>query len=296
MADGIPPKSDLLGDVESAVSKLDFLVVSDYIMSELASKADVILPAATFSEIGGTYTNLERRVQLLSPGMRLTGEERPGWQTLASIGMAMGAEGFGFDSPQAVFSEIAGLVEPYKGLSHERLAAGGLQWPVPAGDHPGTQFLYAQPGERKPRFAAVTPRTADDHRDPEFPLVLAHGRVLHDRERDIQVEKVGSMNQLRRDEVVELHPDDARELGISEGDIVDLRSRPGPGGRSDLFTGRARLTSPHRGMVAITTLFATIASDVEESQHPDPSPRIRGLPLRHVAVVRAPVEVRAAAD
>lgn len=294
MADGIPPKSDLLGDVQDAANKVEFLVVSDYIMSEIASQADVLLPAATYSEISGTYTNLERRVQLLRAGMALTGEERPGWQTLAAIGQATGASGFVFESPGAVLAEIAGLVDVYRGITQERLAERSLQWPVWAGDHAGTSILYTEATESKPKFRAVSAVATDAQSDAEFPLLLAHGRVLQDPTRGVRVKKEGEINRLDRDEIVELHPEDARALGISSGDLVDVRSRPRSDGGSDLFTGVARLTSPHRGMIAITTLFASVASDVEQSQHPDPAPRVRGLPLRQVVVSKAPVAATAA--
>ncbi|MBM3958442.1 MAG: 2Fe-2S iron-sulfur cluster binding domain-containing protein [SAR202 cluster bacterium] len=294
MADGIPPKSDLLGDVQAAVGNLEFLVVSDYVMSEIASQADVLLPAATYTEISGTYTNLERRVQLLRPGMALTGEERPGWQALAAIGQATGSAGFEFESSSSVLAELTGLVDVYKGITPERLADRSLQWPVWASDHAGTPVLYNEANESKPQFRAVTMTAMDAQPDREFPLLLAHGRVLQDPTRDVRITKADELNQLSRDEIVELHPEDARALGIAAGDLVDVRSRPRADGGSDLFTGIARLTSPHRGMIAITTLFASVASDVEHSQHPDPAPRVRGLPLRQVVVTKAPVAATAA--
>jgi predicted molibdopterin-dependent oxidoreductase YjgC len=296
MGDGIPPKSDHFGDFEAAVAGLDFLVVSDYLMTELTGHADVALPASTYAETSGTYTNLERRVQMVNPGLRGTGEERPGWRTLAGIGAALGARGFAYESPAQVFAELAGLVDAYKGLTHERLAEAGIQWPVWTAGHSGTPVLYTQPTDHKSRFAMVSPTQADDRRDPAFPLVLAHGRILQDTKRDVELETVDGMNRLRREEIVEVHPEDARALGIADGDLVDVRSKPRAYSGSDLFTGRARLTSPHRGIVSITTLFATVASDVEASQHPDPAPRVRGLPLRDVALSRSPVEARAAAD
>ncbi|MBI4220727.1 MAG: molybdopterin-dependent oxidoreductase, partial [Chloroflexi bacterium] len=294
MSDGIAPKTDALGDFQGAVAKSEFLVVSDYIMSEMAQEADVLLPAATYSEVQGTYTNLERRVQLLRQGMTSTGEEKPGWQSLALIGRALGASGFEFQTPAAVFDEITRIAEPYKGLNYARIQERGIQWPIPAVDHPGTPILTGGEG-RKPKFRAVVPRAASERAEGEFPFVLAHGRVLLDPGRDVEVYKVGSMNRVRREEWVEIHPEDARSLGVSEGDLVDVRSQPRVDGGSDVFTGRARLTGPNRGVVSITTLFAQLALDVHDSQHPDPAPRVRGLPLRRVALARSPVEAATAA-
>ncbi len=123
------------------MKNLDFLVVQDIFMTETASLADVVLPAAAFAEKLGTYTNSERRVQLNQPALEPPGEVFPDWAVLVEL-----AEWFGFEwdfaGPEEVFAELASLTPDYAGISYQRLSEGGLQWPCPADDHPGTKFLY----------------------------------------------------------------------------------------------------------------------------------------------------------
>jgi formate dehydrogenase (NADP+) alpha subunit len=123
------------------LANLDFLVVQDIFMTETASLADVVLPAAAFAEQTGTYTNTERRVQLSQAAVEPPGEAYSGWAILAELAGWLGFE-WNYKGPEDVFTEIASLTPQYTGISYQRLMQEGLQWPCSSGDHPGTKFLY----------------------------------------------------------------------------------------------------------------------------------------------------------
>lgn len=298
MADGVSPFQPGLGDVDAALSKLDFLVVSDAFLSEITHHADVVLPAAVYSEVGGTYTNLERRVQMVRPGMSSRDEQRCGWETVSALANAMSVSGFDFASSSDVFAELAAASPIYRGLSHQRIGEGSVQWPCPSADHEGTPVLTPDSladVEDRPQYGsfAVTVPEARSAADGSF--VLAQGRILHDPERRIEVVNRGGMNYVDSDEVVELHPSDAERLGITEGDLVDVRAEPLSGQPAALISGYAHLTFPHAGFVGVTTLFGHVVSAMQDSEDPDPAPRVVGLPLRNATVAKAPALERAGA-
>ena len=110
-------------------------------MTKTAALADVVLPAAAFAEKWGSYTNTERRVQLGQPAVEPPGDARPGWSILSELARRLGL-GWDYRGPEEVFAEMASLTPQYSGISYERLMDGGLQWPCPTADHPGTKFLY----------------------------------------------------------------------------------------------------------------------------------------------------------
>ena len=101
-----------------------------------------MLPAATFAEKDGTFTNTERRVQRVRKAVEPPGEARADWQIICEMAQRMGAGGFAFAHPGEIMEEIAALTPRYGGISYERLDNGGLQWPCPAPDHPGTPILH----------------------------------------------------------------------------------------------------------------------------------------------------------
>ena len=130
--------------VRKALESLDFLVVQDLFMTETAKHADVFLPAACYAEKDGTFTNTERRVQRVRKAVEAPGEARPDWQIICDLSRRLGHP-MDFASPQEVFDEIRSLVPSYAGITYERLdKEGGLQWPCPSEDHPGTKYLHAQ--------------------------------------------------------------------------------------------------------------------------------------------------------
>ena len=275
---------------QSALRKLDFLAVSAVFDDEVTAAADVVLPAATYTEQTGTVTNLERRVQLVRAAWNPKNEERCGWRTFASIAQRMGKNGFDFGSPSEVFDELKGAVPDYAGLDHDRLQAGGIQTPCPSPDHSGTPMRLDR-GQDETKIDLV-PLPFAEPKVSQNGLILAHGRVLNQPDRPVGVLRHAEMNYLDRVEEVEVHRDDARALSISRGDSVEVKDENG----STVVSGVAALSSPQPGLVSITTLFGEVASEMQDSENPDPSPRIPGLPLRPVRVVKSSARVAARAD
>jgi len=133
------------GDQHQAAAEilrnLDFLVVQDLFMTETAMLADVILPSAGFAEKTGTYTNVGRRVQLNRAAIDPPGSAQPDWAILAELAGWLGFE-WDYDGPGDIFAEMAALTPQYSGISYERIAGVGLQWPCPHPEHPGSKYLY----------------------------------------------------------------------------------------------------------------------------------------------------------
>ena len=263
-----------IGDLVDAAGRLEFLVVQDAFRGALADLADVVLPSATFAEKEGTYTNVERRVQLLCPALRPKGTELPDWRIIGSIARRMGAQGFEQETAEAVFDEINNLVGMYGGMSFERLQQGGLQWPCLAADMADTPVLYAAGStETKARFSPMKLAAPPEHADAEYPFTFARGRVLHDPEREMEIEKVDGRNAIERKETIEINKDDATDMGVSEGEWIEVVS---PEGR---IRGIARLSGPQRGLVSTTALFGQIITELEIDPVPDPVLRVPALPL-----------------
>ena len=268
-----------LGDFLDSVKGLEFLVVQDTFGGELAEVADVVLPSPTFAQKEGTYTNLERRVQLLRPALGLKGEEDSEWRTISRIAKLMGAKSFDYSDAEAIFDEMNNLVETYGGMSYQRLRSGGLQWPCLEVDMADTPILYAGTlDRRKPKLAAIKLSEASRHDDSDYPFLMAMGRVLHQPERDMEILKVGGRNTIVRKEILEIHQEDARELGVSEGDWVEALTSHGRIG------GVARLSGPQRRLVSTTMLFGQLITELEASEESDPMLKVPTMPLIPVRV------------
>ena len=205
-------------------------------MTETAELADVVLPSTSFAEKDGTFTNSERRVQRVRVAIPPVGESRHDWQIVCEIArrvaklLGVSADGFAFSEPAAIFDELASVAPSMRGISHARLdAEGGLQWPCPTADHPGTQRLFTDTFPRgRGLFVAVAQGpAAAEMPSRRFPLILNTGRVLYHWHGGTMTRRVGGL--LARSPVVRVavHPDDASERGIVNGEEVIVTSRRG---------------------------------------------------------------------
>jgi len=167
------------------LKKLDFLLVQEMFMTETAALADVVLPAAAFSEKMGSYTNTERRVQLNLPAVEAPGNVFPDWQVIAELAGWLGFE-WEYESAEDIFDEITALTPQYAGINYSRLAEQGLQWPCKTEDHPGTEFIYEGRFRRGLGLLTapginITPGTGNDlHGDEQFPVEHSCGCVSDD--------------------------------------------------------------------------------------------------------------------
>ncbi len=278
-----------LGEFVEAAEKLEFLLVQDVFPNELTEIADVILPSMTFADKNGTYTNIERRVQLLRPVLGPKGDEDADWRILCQIARRIGAQGFDFANTEAVFDEFTGLWEPYGGIAYRRLETASLQWPCPATDMPGTPVLYAEYLQsHKIALSQMTFVEPPANVDDERPFLLARGRVLNQPERSMEIQQVRGRNLIERDDIVEIHADDAAALGIQDSDEVHVMHESGA------FYAKASLSGAQRGMLSTTALFGQMVTAIERDRSPDPMLKIDGLPLVAASIVK--VAVGAAAD
>jgi len=267
--------------VEKGLRRLEFLVCQDIFLTETARFADVVLPAVTFAEKDGTFTNTERRVQRGRKAIEPVGESRPDWLIVCEIARRLGAKGFDFQSPADIMAEISSLTPTYGGINYKRLEDGSLQWPCPSEGHPGTSILhtevFARPGG-KGHFVAVKYRPSAETPDAEYPLFLTTNRSLFHFHTGTMTRKVKGLNILRKEELVAMNPSDAAELGVSDGEMVRVTSRRGN------VAAKVRLTevSP-RGTVAMTFHFAE--SPTNELTNPAFDP-VAKIPEYKVSAVR----------
>ena len=214
--------------VERALKTLDFLVVQDIFLSETAQLAEVVLPAAGFAEKEGTFTNTERRVQRVRKAVEPPGEARPDGVILCDLASRMGYP-MSYPDPAAIQEEIASLTPIYAGITYDRLEqAEGLQWPCPSRDHPGTPVLHAQRFSRGlGKFHAVEFIPPRELPDEEYPFILSTGRILQHFHTGTMSRRSEVLDSLVPVGTVEIHPEDARRLGVAEGEPVRVSSRRG---------------------------------------------------------------------
>jgi formate dehydrogenase major subunit len=210
-----------------ALESLEFLVCQDIFETETTQYADVILPASAFLEKTGTFTNAERRLQLVSASADPPGAAKTDFEILTTISRALGHD-MGYATPSDVMDEIAEMTPRYAGISHERIGRDGLQWPV-APDGTDTPILYEERFEReggRAHFAALPFKPPGDQADGEFPLILVTGRRLEHYNAGTMTRRTHNVELLDSD-WLEIHPEDAARLGIATGDIVSIKSRVG---------------------------------------------------------------------
>jgi assimilatory nitrate reductase catalytic subunit len=221
--------------VEERLNALDLLVVADFVPSETALRADVVLPTTQWAEESGTITNLEGRVLRRERAVSPPAEVRSDLAVLAALADRLNAPGKWSSEPVEVFDELrrasAGGLADYSGITYERIAAeGGVFWPCPGEEHPGTPrpFLerFATPDGRA-RFTPVEHRGAVEDVCADYPLYLTTGRVLAHYQSGAQTRRVARLNKAAPEPYVELHPDLAERLGIAAGALVRVTSRRG---------------------------------------------------------------------
>jgi formate dehydrogenase alpha subunit len=210
--------------VAKALASLRFLVVSELFPNETTAFADVVLPAASFLEKTGTYTNAERRLQLVQAAADPPGEVKTDLEIFTLAAQRLGGE-LPWAGPADVMAEIAELTPHFAGVTYERLVPRGLQWPVaPDGTDAPILFehRFEKPGGRG-HLAALPYQVPGNEASEEFPLVLVTGRRLEHYNVGTMTRRTGNAELLTH-ETLELHPDDAGPLGIADGDLADVRS------------------------------------------------------------------------
>jgi formate dehydrogenase alpha subunit len=268
--------------VRKALERLDFLVVQDIFLTETAELADVVLPGHTFSEREGTVTSTDRSVQRVRRALDPPGDAWPDGRILCQLAERCGARGFSYGSPAEVFKEMAGLTPIYGGMSWKRLEREWLRWPCRTATDPGTEFLY---GDGFPlgraRFTPVEHREPVELPDPKFPFLLTTGRLMFQYHTGTLTRRSPSLDREAREAYVELHPSDARDLEVADGEPVKLASRRGA------IEVKARVTrTVPRGIVFVPFHFAEAAANILTHRTLDPVAKIPEYKVCAVSVER----------
>ncbi|MFO7850229.1 MAG: formate dehydrogenase subunit alpha [Spirochaetia bacterium] len=214
--------------VEEALKSLDFFVVQDIFLSETAALADVVLPAASFAEKNGTFTNSGRSVLRVRKAVPAPGEARPDWWITGEISSRMGYP-MKYESAREIMEEIARLTPIYGGISYRRLETEKLHWPVLDDGHPGTQFLHRDGAFKrgKGKFHPVDYIPPAEMPDKEYPLILSTGRMLYHYHTATMSRKSVPLNTFAKDAYVEIHGEDLEEIGACNGCRVRVFTRRG---------------------------------------------------------------------
>ena len=215
-----------------ALESLDFLVVDDLFLTETAKYADVVLPGISFAEKEGTFCNTERRVQRVRKVVEPLPGAKPDTWIFTQIMNRMGYEQPEL-TPAQIMDEISALTPSFGGVSHHRLdsaAVGGrgLQWPCLSADHPGTPIMHVGKFARGAgAYSLAEYRPSAELPDEEYPLVLSTGRILYHYNACAMTDKVPGLNQIANRSFIEMNQKDADELGVSDGQMVQVTSRRG---------------------------------------------------------------------
>jgi len=216
-----------LKNVKTDLQKVDFLVVQDIFLTETAELADVVLPASSFAEKDGTFTNTERRIQRVRKAIEPVGNSKPDWQILMELMNLLGFEQK-YSHPEEIMAEIASLTPEYAGITYDKLEETGVQWPCYTKDHSGTKFLHRNKFDRgKAVFVAVDNISSAEMVDDEYPFIMTTGRILFQYHSMTMTGRVDELNKRAPDSFIEINNKTAEQLGINDGDEVRVTSRRG---------------------------------------------------------------------
>ncbi len=273
----------------AALERVEFLVVQDMFLTDTAKMADVVLPAASFAETEGTFTNTERRVQRVRKAVEPPGEARADWEILVELGNRMGYP-MNYDSPAEVFDELARHSPILAGINYDRIKLEGIQWPCPTTDHPGTMYLHKDEFVTEKGYLQPVPHVdLAEPPDDEYPLILTTGRRRSTYHTGTQTGVAVGFELLVPREGLEINPEDAEDLGIVDGDEIEISSRRGSLRVPALVTDKSPV-----GVVFMTFHFpdGTLTNILTTDLH-DPITETAEFKACAVRVVKAPVDTEA---
>jgi predicted molibdopterin-dependent oxidoreductase YjgC len=216
--------------VKEGLENLEFVVAQDIFLNDTSREhADVVLPASSFAEKDGTFTNTERRVNRVRKAIPSPGHAREDWRIVVDLANALGA-GWSYASAEDAWNEFADLAPNWSGIRYDRIEEVGLQWPCTNREHPGSPYLHS-PAPARPsgrgKFYPVEYQPPIEQPDSEYPFVLSTGRTLYHYNSAGMTMREDGVKQKQEDPFFELNTEDAASLGIADGDLVRLVSRRG---------------------------------------------------------------------
>ncbi len=216
--------------VKKALKKLDFFVAQDIFLTETAKLADVVLPAVSFAEKEGTFTNTERRIQRIRKAINPVGNSKPDWWITCQIAKKMKKKGFDYKNSEDIFNELSALTPQYKGVTYKRIEKEGLIWPVKDKNHKGTPVLHKNTfltDSGKAKFVPLKYIPMTETPDKDYPLILTTERSLYHYHTGTMTRRVTGLNQLNEKEEIEINPIDAKAIKVTDGEKVFIISRRG---------------------------------------------------------------------
>ncbi|CAM3895177.1 bifunctional nitrate reductase/sulfite reductase flavoprotein subunit alpha [Smaragdicoccus niigatensis] len=269
--------------------------------------ADIVLPAAMWSELEGVMVNSERNLTLLKPSTEAPGQAMPDWRIIAAIAAELGyAEAFSYESSEQIFDEIRRFNNEktgydLRGITYDRLRQQPVQWPSPPGDTE-TRHPNRYPDNRfatdngRAKFLPRPHMDAAEMPDDEFPFVLNTGRVQHQWHTMTKTGRVDKLNKLNPSPFVEIHPADAERFGIVEGGDVEIVSRRGRAVLPATITDRVQpgqcfapfhWNDEHGEYVTINA----VTNDAVDPDSLQPEFKVTAVRMRAVESLRKPEEV-----
>jgi formate dehydrogenase major subunit len=267
-----------------SLNSLEFVIVQDMFLNRIAREfGNVFFPVASSFEREGTFMNSERRIQRVRKVIEAPGEAKADWEIICDLARSMGkAEFFDFRSVEEIWEEIRTVWKAGHGISYARLESGGLQWPCPTEDHPGTAVLHTKSFSRGARapLKQIEFAASDEKTSPEYPFLLTTGRTLYQFNAGTMTMRTPN-RELRSTDALNISADDAARRNLRDGDRVRVRSRYGevlapirieqsvkPGElfatfhTSDVFLNR--LVGPGRDDIVHTPEYKVVAVQIEK--------------------------------
>lgn len=253
----VPNRANVIAALEAA----ELVITQDTYRDTATNRyADIVLPATLWGESDGVMVNSERTLTLAQQCVRPPGQARPDWQLICQVASAMGfGEHFDYESSEQIFDEIRGFTNPrtgydLRGADYTRLRRAPLQWPCPPGDDSERHPIRYLDDSRPPRLAFATPSgravfhprpylPPHEMPDAEYPFVLNTGRLPHQWHTMTKTGRVDKLTRLTGEPFVEIHPDDAQTLEVSQGQSVELQTRRGRAVLTAVVSDRVRAGS-----------------------------------------------------
>jgi formate dehydrogenase alpha subunit len=288
-----------LSHAQHAIENLDLLVCIDIFMNETGEFADVILPSASFAEKDGTFTNSDRRIQRVRQALPAVGQSRSDWEIVCDLakrvesrlGITQSA-GFDYADAEAIWEEMRMVTPDFYGVTYERIEReGGVHWPCPALDHPGTPYLFQDTFPRgRGKFWALEYTSDSEHPDDEYPYHLTTGRVLFHWHGGTMTRR-SKLEEAFPEPIIEMHPDDAHGLEIISGDWVEVTSRRGSVVCRVLVTGRSPV-----GTIFLPFHFVEAAANLLTLDKIDPRAKIPDFKMAAVNLKKVDAPERDGTD